>query len=75
MARWRLMARGIEGATSIEYGLVAALVAIGCLVSMQAVGQNVFSVVQIVTSGFGGSGPSNGPPAATPSAAAGGRGS
>lgn len=75
MVRWRSMPRDVGGATSIEYGLVAALVAVGCLMSLQAVGQNVSAVIQVVAAGFGGSGPTSGPPPATPSGALGGRGS
>jgi pilus assembly protein Flp/PilA len=44
-----------NGATAIEYGLLASLLAVGCIIAFQALGTGLFSLFGTTDSGAGGS--------------------
>ena len=48
-------AQNENGATAIEYGLLASLLAIGCLIAFQALGTGLVSLFGTTDSGAGGS--------------------
>jgi pilus assembly protein Flp/PilA len=47
---WNLLLRNNDGATAIEYGLIAALIAVAAVATMTTVGQNLSSVFGSVAS-------------------------
>lgn len=59
-AMLRKFARDEEGATAIEYGLIAALVSVAAIISLRAMGTSLDtmfnSVSQILTQAVGGGG-------------------
>ena len=46
----RKLARNIKGATAIEYGLIAALIAVAAIAAMQGVGSSLNSTFTNVSS-------------------------
>lgn len=48
--RASVFARGEEGATMVEYGLMVALIAIVCIVAVTAIGTNLNSVFSTIAS-------------------------
>ena len=55
MRLFRQILRECRGATAIEYALVASLIAVAAIVSMQSLGQNVNNTFQTVNSSVSGS--------------------
>ncbi len=53
--------RDVRGATAIEYGLIAALIACGLIVSLGTVGSNLGSVLSAVADGLAGGTPQTAP--------------
>ena len=43
-----------RGATAIEYGLIAALIAIACIIAFQSLGLNLAQIFTTVTSAMAG---------------------
>jgi pilus assembly protein Flp/PilA len=56
LARAKLLQffRNCDGATAIEYGLIAALVAVGCIVAMTAFGNSLVGLFNTVDDRAGG---------------------
>ena len=48
------MLRNTRGATAIEYGLIAALIAVAAIAAMQGLGNQLKSTFNNVTTGMGG---------------------
>jgi pilus assembly protein Flp/PilA len=55
MRHLRQILRDRRGATAIEYALVASLIAVAAIVSMQSLGQNVNNTFQTVNQSVSGS--------------------
>ena len=53
----RLLARDEQGATAIEYGLIAALIAVAAITAMQGLGSSLNSTFTNVSSAMQGSNP------------------
>lgn len=49
MAKFLKLARNNKGATAIEYGLIAALIAVACIGAMQRVGSKLNSTFNNVS--------------------------
>lgn len=41
MAKFRKLIKNIKGATAIEYGLIAALIAVAAIAAMSSIGNNL----------------------------------
>lgn len=50
MAFLRRLARNEKGATAIEYGLIAALIAVAAITAMQSLGNNLSATFNSVSS-------------------------
>jgi len=50
MAKFLKLIRNEEGATAIEYGLIAALIAVACIAALQTVGSQLSSTFSHVGS-------------------------
>ena len=72
--RGRGWSRDACGTTTIEYALIASLVAFGLIGSARLVGNNIGVVLGAVTGGLGGEAPTSGPAPAVTSAAVPARG-
>jgi pilus assembly protein Flp/PilA len=50
MAKFLKLIKNEEGATAIEYGLIAALIAVACIAALQSVGSQLSSTFSHVSS-------------------------
>lgn len=58
--------RDESGATAIEYGLIAALIAVAAIAAMTTIGENLTSTFETVGNELGGTSGTTTPPATTP---------
>ena len=49
MAWLKWLARDEKGATAIEYGLIAALIAVACIMAFQMLGLELANIFQTIT--------------------------
>ena len=54
MAKFLKLIKNEEGATAIEYGLIAALIAVACIAALQSVGSQLSSTFSHVSSSLSG---------------------
>ena len=54
MKLFKKFARNENGATAIEYGLIAGLIAVGIILSVTAVGDTLFGTFNEITTELGG---------------------
>ena len=54
MTFFKNMIRDEDGATAIEYGLIAALIAVAAVTAMGALGDQLFATFNSVTTSLGG---------------------
>jgi pilus assembly protein Flp/PilA len=57
MLRIRKLIRNSKGATAIEYGLIAALIAVAAITAMQGLGTSLNSTFTNVSTAMGGANP------------------
>ena len=50
MAKFLKLIKNEEGATAIEYGLIAALIAVACIAALQTVGSQLSTTFSLVGS-------------------------
>jgi pilus assembly protein Flp/PilA len=54
MDRLKALAGDEEGATAIEYGLIAALIAVACIVAFQMLGLELANIFRTITAALRG---------------------
>lgn len=54
MAKFLKLIKNEEGATAIEYGLIAALIAVACIAALQSVGSQLTNTFSHVSSSLSG---------------------
>jgi len=57
----RKLRRDEEGATAIEYGLIAALISVAAIIAMQALGTSLNNIFDSISGKIDSSSPSTGP--------------
>ena len=55
LSRFTALLRDEQGATAIEYGLVAALIAVAAIIAFQTLGLNLVDVFNSITGAMAGS--------------------